>query len=171
LAEIDPRDFRNACGHFATGVTVVTTSCGEQGEHGMTANSFMSISLDPPLIAVSIGNKAKMLSRIHKAGRFAVSVLSHSMEAVASHFSGRPNGSLSDVFENCNGLPVVRDALAAFVADVVQEIPAGDHVIFVGRVCCLMQRSGRPPLIFSRGRFAALENPDALRPLLARPRP
>jgi flavin reductase (DIM6/NTAB) family NADH-FMN oxidoreductase RutF len=174
LPDIDPRDFRNACGHFPTGVIIITTRCNEEGEHGMTANSFMSISLDPPLIAVAIGNKARMLSRIRKARRFAVSILPHSMAALALHFSGKPNGSLVGIFEDYDGLPIIRDAMVALTADVAEDIPAGDHAIFVGRVHCLWQGTGRAPLIFSRGRFAALESPlgtpDVLRPLLARPR-
>ena len=62
MCEVDSRDFRNACGHFVTGVTVITTRCAGEGDHGMTANAFMSISLVPPLIAVSIADKAKMLN-------------------------------------------------------------------------------------------------------------
>jgi flavin reductase (DIM6/NTAB) family NADH-FMN oxidoreductase RutF len=129
----------------------------------MTANAFMSISLVPPLIAVSIGDKAKMLKHVHEAGRFAVSILSRSMVSVAWHFSGESNRDLSEVFEDCDGLPVIRDALAVFTAHVVEEIPAGDHTIFVGHVSCLMRRPGHEPLIFNRGRFAILESPDVAR--------
>jgi flavin reductase (DIM6/NTAB) family NADH-FMN oxidoreductase RutF len=157
VSEVDSRDFRNACGHFVTGVTVITTRCAGEGEHGMTANAFMSISLAPPLIAVSIADTAKMLKHVRKAGRFAVSILSRSMEPLAWHFSGRSNQGIREVFEDCDGLPVIRDALAVFTADVVEEIPAGDHTIFVGRVSCLVQRPGREPLVFDRGRFALLE--------------
>ena len=158
MSEVDTRDFRNACGHFATGVTVITTRCAGEGEHGMTANAFMSISLAPPLIAVSIADRAKMLKRVHRVGRFAVSILSHSMEPLALHFSGTPNQDLpSEMFEDCDGLPVIRDALAAFAAHVIEEIPAGDHTIYIGRVSRLVQRPGREPLIFNRGRFAILE--------------
>lgn len=135
---------------------MITARCAEEGEHGMTANSFMPISLAPPLIAVSVGDKAKMLSRIRKCGRFAVSILSHSMGPLALHFSGRSNESAREVFENCDGLPVIRGALAAFTADVANEIVAGDHVIFVGRVSCMMLGPTCAPLIFSRGRFSAL---------------
>jgi flavin reductase (DIM6/NTAB) family NADH-FMN oxidoreductase RutF len=157
VCEVDSRDFRNACGRFATGVTVITTRCAGVGDHGMTANGFMSISLVPPLIAVSIADTAKMLKYIHETGRFAVSILSRSMEPVAWHFSGKSNEGLSEVFEDCDGLPVIRDTLAAFTAHVAKEIPAGDHTIFVGRVSCLVHRPGHEPLIFNRGRFTILE--------------
>ena len=77
-AAIEPRQLRDACGRFGTGVTVITTHC-DGHDHGMTANAFMSVSLDPPLVAVSIARTAKMLSRIQKSGRFAVSVLADTM--------------------------------------------------------------------------------------------
>ena len=157
MSEVDSQDFRNACGHFVTGVTVITTRCAGEGEHGMTANAFMSISLVPPLIAVSIADTAKMLKHVRKAGRFAVSILSRSMEPLAWHFSGKSNQGIREVFEDCDGLPVIRDALAAFAAHVVAEIPAGDHTIYIGRVSRLVQRVGREPLIFNQGRFAILE--------------
>ena len=113
MTEFDVREFRDACGQFATGVTVITTRSAEEGEHGMTANAFMSISLDPPLIAVSIAEKAKMLVRIRKASRFAVSILARPMESVAWHFSGKSNQEIREMFEECDGLPVIRNALAA----------------------------------------------------------
>src|SRR5262245_472400 len=93
MSEIDPRQFRDACSRFGTGVTVVSTH-SEGADHGMTANAFMSISLDPPLIAISIGAKAKMLNKIRVAGRFAVSILAHGTEQTAWHFAGRPNEEL-----------------------------------------------------------------------------
>jgi flavin reductase (DIM6/NTAB) family NADH-FMN oxidoreductase RutF len=114
------------------------------------------------LIAVSIADKAKLLKHVRKASRFAVSILGRSMEPVAWHFSGKSNLGLSEVFEDCDGLPVIRDALAAFTANVIEEISAGDHTIFVGRVSCLVQRPGHEPLIFNQGRFATIRLPGIL---------
>jgi flavin reductase (DIM6/NTAB) family NADH-FMN oxidoreductase RutF len=156
VPEIDSHEFRRACGQFATGVMVITTRCVGDGDHGMTANAFMSISLDPPLIAISVAEKAKMLGRIRKASRFAVSILSRPMESIAWHFSGKMKHHLPEVFEECDGLPVIRNALAAFTADVAEEILAGDHTIFLGRVSSLIQGSEHEPLIFNRGHFAVL---------------
>src|SRR5690606_100627 len=113
MSALDPRTFRNTCGVFATGVNVITTHC-DGHDHGMTANAFMSISLDPPLIAISIAEKARMLEKIQKSGRFAVSILASGMDAVAWHFAGKPNGELRDLFDELGGLPVIRGAVATF---------------------------------------------------------
>lgn len=158
MTAIDPRKLRDACGQFGTGVTVVTTHCNGH-DHGMTANAFMSISLDPPLIAISIAEKAKMLPRIRKSGRFGVSILAAGMDDLAWHFAGRPGCDMIDCFERLDGLPVISGAVAGFVADVADEVPAGDHTIFVGRVRELRQDPDRKPLLFFRGRFGALANP------------
>lgn len=157
MSALDPRAFRDSCGLFATGVNVVTTHC-EGHDHGMTANAFMSISLNPPLIAVSIAEKARMLEKIRKSGRFAVSVLSSGMDAVAWHFAGRPNEDLRDLFDRLEGLPVIRAALATFSATVHDEVVAGDHTIFIGEVGAMACQAAAEPLVFFKGKFGALED-------------
>lgn len=152
---IDPIEFRNACGGFATGVTIITTKLGDV-EHGMTANAFMSISLDPPLIAVSIAKTAKMLNYISDAGRYAVSILDQSAEATAMHFAGRPDESVKDPLRLLDGMPVAREACAVFTTEVDQTIDAGDHVIFVGRVNCMEAVNDAVPLVFHCGKFSKL---------------
>lgn len=153
---IDPKDLRAACGAFATGVTVITTRLGVR-DHGMTANAFMSISLDPPLIAVSIARTARMLDLIRQAGRFAVSVLPQGTENLAWHFAGRPDETIADPLRDLDGLPVVRGACAVFTTHVAEAVEAGDHVIFLGRVSALEREESRAPLLFHKGRFAELE--------------
>ena len=148
---LDPRTFRDACGVFATGVNIITTHC-DGHDHGMTANAFMSISLDPPLIAISIAEKARMLEKIQKSGRFALSVLASGMDAVAWHFAGKPNADLHDLFDTLDDLPVIRGAI------VHDEILAGDHTIFVGHVQSLAGSGGDEPLLFFKGKFGAMEN-------------
>ncbi|MDJ1009250.1 MAG: flavin reductase family protein [Paracoccaceae bacterium] len=162
---IDPIAFRNACGAFATGVTIVTTRA-EGRDHGMTANAFMSISLDPPLIAVSIAKTAKMLALIETSGRFAVSVLAAGTEELAMHFAGRPSEALSDPLRDLDGLPVARAAAAVFATDVAQAVEAGDHVIFIGAVRALETAPDTQPLTFHKGRFGRLheETPPMLDP-------
>ncbi len=155
MGTIDPRRLRDACGHFGTGVTIVTTRC-DGVDHGMTVNAFMSISLDPPLIAVSIAETAKMLPRIRKSGRFAVSVLAETMDEIAWHFAGKPNPRFTDLLKTVEGLPVLRDAVAAFVTDVHQDVVAGDHTIFIGHVRSLTVGEGKKPLLFFRGKFGGL---------------
>ena len=164
-AEIDPIAFRNACGAFATGVTIITTRLGDR-DHGMTANAFMSISLDPPLIAVSIAKTAKMLPLIKQAGRFAVSVLARGTEDLAMHFAGRPKEHIGEPLRDLGGLPVAKQASAVFATDVAQAVDAGDHVIFLGLVSALETDADAEPLTFHKGRFGNLheETPPLLNP-------
>lgn len=155
MAGFDARALRDACGSFATGVTVISTTT-EDGDHGMTANAFMSISLDPPLISISLDRKSRMLDKIRRSGRYAVSILAHDMEHVAMHFAGRHNPDLAGILEQHDGLPVVPGAAAVFRADVEQEVEAGDHTLFIGRVTDIQRDRTVSPLLFCNGRFGTL---------------
>lgn len=152
--DIDPIELRRACSAFATGVTVVSTRQAG-ADFGMTANAFMSVSLSPPLIVVSIARRARMLARIEASRRYGVSVLAEDMQALADHFAGKPQDGLGEIFEDFGGLPVIRGALAHFAARLYQAVDAGDHVLFIGRVEKLAHRARRP-LIFQRGAFQCL---------------
>lgn len=155
----DARAFRDACGAFPTGVTVVTAEANGKIS-GMTANAFMSISVDPPLVAVSLGLKARTLGVIREAGRFAVAILPVSAESVAWHFAGRPQDGMDDPFERLDGQPVARGAAAAFATTIEQDIIAGDHAVLIGRVTALRHRRGTEPLVFSQGRFVQIAIKD-----------
>lgn len=153
-AAIDSRELRNACGLFATGITVVTTEL--DGEtHGMTANAFMSVSLDPPLLVVSVGHKARLHQFLTQTGRYAVSILRHDQEDYSSHFAGWPVEGLEVQFERRHDYPVLPDALAYFVCKVVDAHPAGDHTLFIGQVEYLEHDAGEPahPLLFYAGKY------------------
>ncbi|MDD2869780.1 flavin reductase family protein [Neomegalonema sp.] len=152
---VDPRALRDACGLFATGVNVIATRLGAQ-DHGMTANAFMSVSLSPPLIAISIATTARMLPLLRESGRFSVSVLAAGTQKLAWHFAGKPDPAFAAPFESLEGEPVVRGAAAAFLARTAQEIPAGDHVIFLGEVFRLRLEPLRPPLLFHKGSFGEI---------------
>ena len=154
--DIDPIAFRNACGGFATGVTVITTR-HDDTDHGMTANAFMSISLDPPLVAVSIAKTARMLELVRGSGRYAVSVLPEGTEDVAMHFAGRPKEGVDVPLHELDGLPVAPGACATLCTDVDQSVDAGDHVIFVGRVTMMHAAPALHPLMYHKGRFGKLE--------------
>lgn len=154
-AAIDPREFRDCCGRFATGVNVITTRTPE-GDHGMTASAFMSVSLDPPLICISLGQGTKTLARIREAGRYAVNILSEDMHRHAMHFAGRPDQTLSDLFQERHGLPILRNAAAVIVADVVTQIEAGDHVLLLGHVRHLDHDPAAAPLLYHAGQFGSL---------------
>jgi len=155
MSGIDPRALRDACGSFATGVTVISTRTPE-GDHGMTANAFMSVSLDPPLITISLDRNSKMRAKVQASRRYAVNVLARDMEPVALHFAGRHNPDLAATFTELDGLPVVPGALAVFLAEVEQEVEAGDHTLFIGRVTRIEREIAARPLLFCAGRFGAL---------------
>lgn len=155
MSGVDPRGLRDACGSFATGVTVISTRT-EDGDHGMTANAFMSVSLDPPLITISLDRNSKMREKIRGSGRYAVSVLAHDMQPVATHFAGRHDPAFASIFVERDGLPVLPGALATFLADVDQEVEAGDHTLFIGHVTAIERTEGAQPLLFCGGKFAAL---------------
>lgn len=155
MTDFDSRTMREACGSFATGVTVITTS-SDEGDHGMTANAFMSVSLDPPLISISLDRNARMLGRIRASRRYAVNVLADDMEALAWHFAGRHNPELAGVLERREGLPVVPGAASVFLAEVAQEVEAGDHTLFIGRVTSISRCPEAAPLLFCGGKFHRL---------------
>ena len=153
-ANVDPMELRRTCAAFGTGVTVITARHGGS-DYGMTANAFMSVSLDPPLIVVSVNRRARILGKIEAAGTYAVSVLAEQMEPVAMHFAGKPRQDLGNLFEDFGGLPVVRGAIGYFAARLHQTVLAGDHVMFIGAVEKIARREGRP-LIFHDGAFGGL---------------
>ncbi len=155
MTSLDPRAFRNACGAFATGVTVITTRT-EDGDHGMTANAFMSVSLDPALVTVSIDKQSRMLRRLRSSGRYAVNVLSESMQSAALHFAGRPQPGMGHILSERGGLPVIPGSAALFLTEVVQEVEVGDHVLFIGQVTEFECDPTQSPLLFSAGQFRHL---------------
>ncbi len=146
-AAIDSRELRNACGRFATGITVVTTEL-DGDVHGMTANAFMSVSLDPPLLVISVGHKAALHEKLQQTGRYAISILRHDQEDYSSHFAGWPVEGLEILFERRHGYPVLPNALAYFVCTVVDAHPAGDHTLYIGQVEYLEHVDGEPVLFY-----------------------
>ena len=130
---VDPDAFRAALGRFPSGVTVVTLDDGDGGVHGITVSSFVSLSLNPPLVGVAIGRKARAHGMIG-APRFAVSVLAADQAALSDHFAARPVALTADPFEDLAGHHVVRGAAAHLVCEVVERFDTGDHTLLVGRV-------------------------------------
>jgi len=159
---IDPREFRNCLGRFATGVTVITTELDGQ-VHGMTANGFMSVSLEPPLVLISVGNKARLNSLLPQSGRYGISILSEVHEHFSRHFAGRPVEGLEIPFVRKKGVPVLEGAVASLVAQVVNVFPAGDHTLYLGQVEHLEWRDDRP-LLFYSGKYHQLP-PEPLHPM------
>jgi flavin reductase (DIM6/NTAB) family NADH-FMN oxidoreductase RutF len=146
---------RKALGRFVSGVTVVTSAVGDE-VHGMTANAFTSVSLDPPLVLVSIGTSAKMDQRIREGGRYGVSILRREQEPLSLHFAGASLCSDDVRFVWHDGVPVLDGALVHLACTVVDSHPAGDHTLHVGRVDGLWYDNGHP-LVFYTGAFRSLE--------------
>ena len=150
---VEPLTLRRVMGHFPTGVAVVTTEMDEE-PHGMTVNSLTSVSLDPPMVLVSLTTGARTTDAVSRAGRFAVSILSVRQEEIALRFARRSEdhfGGLALEY-GAHSVPVVPSAVAHVECAVEQEIAAGDHVIFLGRVLATCDREGQP-LGFHAGRF------------------
>ena len=173
---VDPVvEFRRTLGMFATGVTVVTTRAGDQ-VHGMTANAFMSVSLRPPLILISVDKRAKMNALLGEGIRFGVNVLAEDQRELSDHFAGRPRqGAPAPRFETIHDTPLVEGALAHLVARVVRSYWGGDHSLFLGHVEYARYGSGTP-LLFHGGQYEQLLakvplfsslSADLLEPILA----
>ena len=155
---IDRREFRNLVGLFATGVTVVTTRVGED-IHGMTANAFTSLSLDPLLIIVCVDRRARLHPLIQEAGAFAVNFLHEGQEAISRNFAGQPQAGISDVlhFSTDVGAPVILGCLASLRCEVHQVLDGGDHAIVIGEVTALIRGDvGAHPLVYFAGKYRRL---------------
>ena len=147
-ASLDTRAFRRTMGLFATGVTVITTRVN--GDiHGMTASSVAPVSLDPLLVLVSIARRTRMYGIIHRAGKFAINILSEHQEELSRHFAGAETGlpPASLRFESGpdDGAPFIHDTLAAIRCRIEREVDVGDHVVVLGRVIQLREGSPAPP--------------------------
>lgn len=166
----DTTQLRRAFGSFATGVTVVTV--GGQTPHGMTANSFTTVSLDPPLVLVCVARNAIMHEALLREGVFGVSVLGAGQEQVARHFasSRRPlgaeqfRGTTCQVGAQC-GAPLIADAAAHLECELWRAYDGGDHTIFLGRLLSLDDGGDEDALVFLRGHFDRLGPADAGRSL------
>ena len=159
--------FRRTLGMFATGVTVLTTRAGEH-VHGMTANAFMSVSLKPPLVLVSIDRRARMGALLHEGTRFGVSVLEAHQTGLSDRFAGQVDDDLPEAtFEIVHETPLVEGALAHLVARVVRSYWGGDHSLFVGQVEFARYGEGRP-LLFHGGRYERLVEDPRVFSLLPR---
>jgi len=161
---ISEKDFRQALGHFVTGVTVVTAECAPGQVHGMTANSFTSVSLQPPLVLVCVDHRARLLSLLKQKHHFGVSVLKVGQEAWSEYYA---KGILTNEAEERmgvryrwirQGVPVVEDTLAQLACTIVASHVSGDHTIFVAEVDAAEAHAGEP-LLFFRGAYRQISPP------------
>lgn len=148
-------ELRRAFSHYATGVTVVTALDAEGRRVGMTANSFSSLSLDPPLILWSLAKTSTNYEAFRGAKHFAVHVLDSAQAAVAKQFAVKDIDRFAGI--TCatghGGVPVLCDFHACFECETYAAYEGGDHTIFVGRVLRTEEKPG-DPLLFYRGKFA-----------------
>jgi flavin reductase (DIM6/NTAB) family NADH-FMN oxidoreductase RutF len=157
---VSGEELRAVMRRWATGVTVVTTS-GPEGRHGITVNSFTSLSLDPPLCVICIDKRARAHAAIPHAGGFTVNVLSDAQTDVSERFANR-RPDLADPFEGLeltpapSGAPVFAGALGYLDCTLEAEFPGGDHTIYVGRVQHAATLSDARPLLFFGGRYRHL---------------
>ena len=158
------RELRRVFGRFATGITIVTV--GRDEPRGMTANSFTSVSLDPPMILVCVLRDASMHEMILEHQAFAVSVLSHRQERVARHFASRDRPRGRAEFENVHsvagprtGTPVLPDALAWFECSLAAVYDGGDHSIFLGEILDVGHGPEEDALLFYSGAYRRLDAP------------
>jgi flavin reductase (DIM6/NTAB) family NADH-FMN oxidoreductase RutF len=149
------RRFRTALGAFATGVTIVTTRDAEGRDVGLTANSFNSVSLDPPMVLWSLAKSSRSLPAFLEAGHFAVHVLAANQEELSLRFATRGADKFSglDVERSAGQVPLLRGCSARFVCRTAFRHEAGDHMIFVGEVESF-DHSDLPELLFHRGRYS-----------------
>lgn len=158
---IDPRAFRDALGHFASGVTIVS-GIDEDGPIGFTCQSFYSVSMDPPLISFSVMRTSTTYPRIRETGRFAVNVLSHDQDAVSSQFARSGSDKWAGVSwtTTAAGDPVIEGTLLWLDCEIWAEHEAGDHLIVIGRVVETSPAHWRrhEPLLFFKGAYRHLRD-------------
>ncbi|MEI6025579.1 MAG: flavin reductase family protein [Betaproteobacteria bacterium] len=151
----DPTDLRRALGRFGTGVTIVSTLDATGAPVGVTANSFSSVSLDPPIVLWSLRRASPSLAAFDASGRFVINVLALEQVALSRRFAS----PLADKFEGVDhrpglaGLPVVAGCAAVFECLTEQRLEVGDHILFLGRVQAYGHRLG-PTLLYCQGHYA-----------------
>jgi 3-hydroxy-9,10-secoandrosta-1,3,5(10)-triene-9,17-dione monooxygenase reductase component len=152
---VDPTWLRDVLGCFATGVTVVTAN-GPSGEVGITANSFTSVSLDPPLVLFCVANSSRSLKPIKRAKGFAVNILGKGQERLSKTFAAKVDDRFAEVSTRTDttGAPVLSDALAFLDCELVESFERGDHLIVLGEVVSGgVLKDTAEPLLFFRGAY------------------
>jgi flavin reductase (DIM6/NTAB) family NADH-FMN oxidoreductase RutF len=152
---MDAQQFRAALGMFATGVTVVTVRSADGELVGLTANSFNSVSLDPPLVLWSLAQRAGSMPVFTRGSHYAINILAADQKELAQRFAMRDIDRFAGVAwrEGAGGAPVLDGAVAVFECANRSRYEEGDHVIFVGEVERCTARPGAQPLIFHGGRY------------------
>ena len=165
MATIDPPSLRSALGRFPTGVTVITTIDAAGEPIGLTANSYNSVSLDPPLVLWSLAKTALSMPAFSQCQAFAIHVLGADQQELAQRFATRGADKFAqlETRPGFGGVPVLDGCVAHFECELAQRIEGGDHVIFLGRVMHF-EAGDQEPLVFHRGAFARVAPQGAVQP-------
>jgi len=152
-----PAEFRTALGMFATGVTIVTARAADGTLVGLTANSFNSVSMSPPLVLWSLGSAAGSMAAFSTGSHYAINILGAEQQDLAKQFASKLGDRFAGVQYSLgsSGAPLIHGAAATFECFNRSQYEEGDHVIFVGEVECCTQRAGASPLLFHGGKFYA----------------
>ena len=155
---LNSRAFRDALGHFATGVAVVSATPEGGAPVGLTLNSFSSVSLEPPLILWSLDRGSDRFKSFMQVDRFGINVLGGVHQDLSRRLARKGQSALEadEVMTGQHGVVLLRSAIASFECDVFQRIEAGDHVIFIGHVRSCAQADHEEPLVYFRGAYRSL---------------
>jgi flavin reductase (DIM6/NTAB) family NADH-FMN oxidoreductase RutF len=155
-------DFRRVLGHFATGVTILTTCDNDARATGLTASAFSSVSLDPPLVLICVDHKSQSYPALRERGCFAVNILSVEQQAISRRCASSRLDKFDEVPHTISdlGLPLIEGAIAHLECTTVSTHVEGDHTIFVGRVERAQVGTGEP-LLYFRGQYQQLAPPPA----------
>jgi len=147
---VGEEEFRRACGRFATGVAVATVFDAAGDPHGITVNSFSSVSLEPPLVLLCIGHSASIRSHFRAPRRFGLNVLREDQETLSQHFARKGRDGFEEVpcVTGETGVPLIPGVLATLQCEIVSTTPAGDHDIVVAALLRGDVSEGRPLLYF-----------------------
>jgi len=157
MSQIDKREFRRILGKFSSGITIATVLDADGACHGMTANSFTSVSLTPPLVLICVDHRARIREHFRIGAHFGINILSASQKSLSDRFAG----SGYDRFEGIawhageTGVPLLPDVLATLECARVDVVTAGDHDIVIGEVLHAGCREGEP-LVFYGGQYRIL---------------
>jgi flavin reductase (DIM6/NTAB) family NADH-FMN oxidoreductase RutF len=162
---LTPGEFRNVIGHFASGVTVITTTDGGR-RHGTTASAVTSLALEPPMLLVCMNRESATGVAMARAGAFAVNILGEDHGELAIRFARKGDDKFEgvDIARGECGQPLLADAIAHVECRVTEQVAAGTHVVFIAEVEAATAQVGAPPLAYYRGRFGRLEIADEVPP-------
>lgn len=154
---MDKQDFRAVCGQFATGVTVITTTYNNS-PFGFTANSFTSVSLDPPIVLFCLKTASETNKAFLESKTFAINILSENQETISNAFAN-PNNNQETRFKEVtltqNAVPVIEDSLGYLTGTIIQSHEIGDHIVYYGEVSEGIKREGNP-LLYAKGGYQRL---------------